>query len=1306
MVGQGSPRTSILGFFGCVCKASGRASTLALLLLQLCCFQSILSASEPLRLRVAWGGGSERIWHGTIAVNNGTLSDPVPLGIEADEPGSMWAEDGKIIVRQRSGRSYDGVDLTVDAPLESKLLIDFMSEDGEKSKRKIEVPIADLLNDFANADMDDQGNKFLIRRSPGDSLRVKLARRSLVFLPGETFRCEVVPYGLPVGDDTEVEVRAKLVVGRGSNVLWESTSTIKTGSSEAVPFSVKMPSEDGVYDLVFSARHSGSIRFLKTGRVPLGWKKTFASRKIQVVVVGAEPTPSSEADQTVLKEVVQIDPANNKWWEGFAKLSRLTRFWNGPLGSERKRIRKHPLGDLVELLPNGKDGQIGWEAYSLPIERTGVPHILEVNYPSDISQTMGISIIEPDAAGALMPIGLDSGVDVSKEVVGQTQGEKPRWMRHRLIFWPRTQTPIVLITNHQEDAPAIFGKIRVLAGWEHLPRAFPEDQSRPGRLFGVYLDRPLFAETFSGSESIDEWSKRSLDDWRTFYEGGNRLAEYLNYIGFGGAMISVLADGSTVYPSDILEPTPRFDKGVFFASGQDPVRKDILEMLFRLFDREKLQLVPAIEFSTPLPQLESMLRRGDSETEGIELVGPDGRTWKQTHGSRRGLAPHYNVLNSRVQEAMLAVVRELAGEYSEHESFTGLAIQLSADGYAQLPGPDWGLDDDTIKRFERDTKIKVPGDGADRFAIRSEFFAENPNRQRWLEWRAAELGRFYAKVQAELAAFRPCGRLYLAGAKMFDSENLEYQLRPMLPRRMTVAEAMLYVGIEVARYQSQEKIILLRPESVEPRSKPSDDALRLELKQMSDWDQTFRGLPNSGSLFFHRPQKVRLTSFDQKSPYQPSYTWLVSHPVPSGHMNRRRFVHSLATLDSQAIFDGGWLLSLGQEDAIRELVGVFNKLPDVRFSRLSTSGQKLEFQPVVARYATYKGSTYLYVVNDSPLSTTAKLRMVVPPGCLMDELTGKRAIEPLGRDSSGDFWNVELKPYDLVAVRLSSSEVTFFAPEASVSGDVLKALGNRIDDLGARVAALRNPPKLQVPGNSDFEGAIGDDGKMPGWVVETSGNAVVELDKSEKFSGDQSAKLTSKGSVVSLVSEPFAILPTGRLAVGVWLRVEDVGKQVPLRLAVSGKLNGCEYYRFASLGLGTYPNMSAKNIGTEWAQYVFQVDDLPLKGLEQLCVRFDLMGKGQVWIDQVQVYHLMFTSQEVMELSKMVTLADKKRRDGQVSDCIRFLEGYWPRFLEENVPLRHTVAQRSKTEKTVATRQRKPSTVVDRLKELVPKKLW
>ena len=157
-------------------------------------------------------------------------------------------------------------------------------------------------------------------------------------------------------------------------------------------------------------------------------------------------------------------------------------------------------------------------------------------------------------------------------------------------------------------------------------------------------------------------------------------------------------------------------------------------MLLRLFDREDLQLIPMVEFAAPLPELEAVRRRGRAGRRGDRVdrrrrAPPGARSWPP----RRGLAPYYNVLHPRVQQAMLGVLRELAGALRRaHPSFAGLAVRLSADGYAQLPGPDWGLDDATIARFERDTNLRVPGSGPQRFAQRAAFLAEPPHRQAWL----------------------------------------------------------------------------------------------------------------------------------------------------------------------------------------------------------------------------------------------------------------------------------------------------------------------------------------------------------------------------------------------------------------------------------------------------------------------------------------------------------------------------------------------------------------------------------------------
>jgi len=135
---------------------------------------------------------------------------------------------------------------------------------------------------------------------------------------------------------------------------------------------------------------------------------------VQLLVLSPERPAGSRTDRE-FTQVVEIDPANPRWFEKLNKLpqlqltkTRLPRLWKGPLGNDCFQTKPHTLGDLVQLNPNADSPDVSWEAYWLPIAQPGRPHVLEVEYPGDVPQTLGISVVEPNAAGAMMPIGLDT----------------------------------------------------------------------------------------------------------------------------------------------------------------------------------------------------------------------------------------------------------------------------------------------------------------------------------------------------------------------------------------------------------------------------------------------------------------------------------------------------------------------------------------------------------------------------------------------------------------------------------------------------------------------------------------------------------------------------------------------------------------------------------------------------------------------------------------------------------------------------------------------------------------------------------
>lgn len=1231
---------------------------------------------EPplMRLRVEWGGGAARRWSGAVSVSDGAVARPVALATEADEPGSMWIEADRLLVRAPSERLYDGVDLDVTGPPDAILRIELAPEDEPDAARAIELPLSSLVGQRQSGPLDDHKNRLHVSRVPGDQLRVEGVKDPLIFTPGELLEFGVRPFRMASAAGSTLWLRARLldaVKQKEMAVVQETCQTDAEGTSPPVKFSFPLPEQEGVYDVVLEAGRRG---------VPnrLDLKHLVVERRVQLVVLSGDPRVPDNTNEPPDHLLLEIDPTKPGWWDRLLpKVSMIPGLRKGPLSNGATAPWRHPLGELLSLEPASAAAGVGWQAYPLPLHATGEPHILEIEYPGDVPQNLGVSIVEPTAPGIIKTYGLDSGIYVPDEAA---DGE-PRLIKHRLVFWPRTKTPLVLLSNRSEAARAVYGKIRVFGpssvstlavralsrdDWQlhsMLPRRFSQADQRSGRLLAAYYDRPLFPENFSAHESVDPILGRRLDDWRTFYEGATRLVEYLNFAGNNALMITVLADGSTIYPSDLLEPTPKHDTGIFFSTGQDPRRKDALELLFRIFDREGLRLIPSLDFSAPLPALEALRREEDGP--GIELIGADGRSWIETHGARRQLAAYYNPLDERVQAAMLDVVRELIARYQHHPSFAGVGLRLAADGYAQLPGASWGYDERTLARFARDAKLRLPT-GHERHARRVEV-VEGPQRPAWLAWRAATLQGFYRQARAEVAAAHPELKLYLADAAIFERPELARDLRPSLERKTTkTEEVMLATGIDPALYRMSDGVALPRPQRFAPLNSLAAQAVNLELNLDSRLDQLFFEQGGPAALFYHEPRETRLTSFEAKSPFKSGPTWLLAHSPPSGLYNRHRFVHAIAALDARAIFDGGAMLPLGQETESEQVIAAYRQLPDLPFQTLAGPTQ-----PVTVRWLSHAGRTFVYFANDSPWQVEINVTVDLPADCSVRGLYAARRLPGLDGQQLKRSWTINLEPYDLVGAVFSAPGVKFSQPRVSVDSKLLARLERRIQDLSGRIAALQNPSPLKVPANGSFEAA--GRGTVPGWETDRPANPLLKLartapagratiDGKQAHGGQQSAHLEGGNALATLTSQPFSAPKTGWLSVSLWMHAGEGNQRMRVAVALDGLKAGEPYHRQAEIAGRAIP-------ATDWKRFDIEFPDLPPEELSPLKLRIACTG-GDVWVDDVELFDL-----EKLDAGRRLTLvwltierAGAKFDEHQYADCLRLLDGYWSRYLARNVP--------------------------------------
>jgi hypothetical protein len=253
MVGQGRPKASRAPFAR-LARARPWVSRAALVCLS--CFLGALRANGDeslLQLRIAWGGGAERIWEGSIRLSGGRFSELQPLGLEADEPGSIWLDDEGIEIRQRALRAYDGVDVSVSADVDATLVVSLNNEQGETAK-SVEVPLRSLLNQAHNSTLDDTGNRLIVTRSSNDRLRIIFERDHLVFSPGETLQFQLQSSAGESGG-TARRYQVQVISSPGGQVI--SSTDFKAGEEGAASsIAVKLPDAEGVYDLSISSAQS------------------------------------------------------------------------------------------------------------------------------------------------------------------------------------------------------------------------------------------------------------------------------------------------------------------------------------------------------------------------------------------------------------------------------------------------------------------------------------------------------------------------------------------------------------------------------------------------------------------------------------------------------------------------------------------------------------------------------------------------------------------------------------------------------------------------------------------------------------------------------------------------------------------------------------------------------------------------------------------------------------------------------------------------------------------------------------------
>jgi hypothetical protein len=1257
---------------------------------------------DAARIRITWGGGQASAWRGEISLDGGSLSDLRIAGLNIDSQGSIWLEDGRLHVASLSARQVEGIEVAAHGRKDAKFLIDLTS-DAKAPPLRAEVVLSDALRTGVLLKLDDRGNTLKVESAPGNGLNLRTDGRPLIFFPGEQFAFELRPTLADVVPGTALDIETTLSPARDKKTLWQSEQrlAVPIEGPPTLSLNVPLPVAEGVYEVRVSASRPPGFgkRFLP------GTSTLLAEQNFQVVVLDAQSPRSGQAAQW--ESVLEIDPTSPRWWDrlpNWTQLRRIPGLNRGPLGSIRAGAVEHPLGRFIELPPPAPGGEPHWQAYSLPLEAIGLPHLMEIEYPTDQEQQLGISIVEPNSAGIVEGIGRDGGCYV--EGLGRS-GAHGR-TTHRLVFWPRTQAPLLLLTNQHPTSAAHFGHIRVLKrdGTDLAPglRAPTAD-----RWVAAYISRPLLLETFGASNTQPATNafnlpfEASRDDWQAHYDAATRLADYLRYAGYNSAVINVLGEGQAPYFSDRLSGPVDERQATWPAFEAEG-----LELLLRVFDREQLALVPGVKFDAPLPQLEKLRRGSDPQTSGLEWVGPEGRTWVATYDAAGRPAPHYNLLDPQVQQAMLEVVSELVDRYDHHPALAGVSVQLSSRGYAQLPPLAWGLDDATISRFQQDTGVQIAAAGPNRFAARYALVA-GQHAEAWRGWRAARLSEFYKRLAAIVRKDHERRRLILATEESLDHPQWLDRVRPNILADNRVYSTMRDAGIQADLREVLPGIVFCTTYYVGPTVPLRDRAVDLEVNAaFTSQSEAGKLSGDRGALIYHRAQRHWLTSFAAKSPFRfASESSLVSQPLAHGAAARQAYATALAKDDFTILLDGGELLPLGQEDMLRDTRLVLQRLP------LNAEVAQIEKQPILVKTYSESNGVTLLVVNTSPWHAEAQLILNLPQATAMESLAdvddGADAAFSARLAAGRQPWSVTLEPYAVHAVRVPVGGVRVVELQCDISDTAHAELSHRIAELSERDKGPHPYPSLVNP---SFE-SLGGGELLPGWLLEASaGTATADLDATAPQDGKTSVYVENRGPYAVLESNGFPIPATGQFALTVYLRGTDAASKTEMRIVVEADQPGRPYRRAVAIG-PTQP--VPYRLSNEWKPFPLLVNDLPLDPRGEMRIKFEMTGAGEVWLDEIKTYDLLFPlpfymyrQTEMLQLVKLIDAAQSSHENGKITDCVRMLEGYWPRFLAAYTPPLPLAVQPALPKEKSSSAPAQPQqptapSLSDKLKRLMPK---
>jgi hypothetical protein len=1182
----------------------------------------------------------------------------------------------------RVGSSTSGrVRARLEAPMGSSLIV-------RAGGQQIRVPLVALLEGpqrtAAQAPV-----QIGVERLPWDTLEVRLGEGDGTAAPGPPVTVQLAA-NILTPEPTEVRARlvAELRPLRGEELIWrqEFSQTVTTNTTEppSRALTVPLPRIEGTYVLelrstwepVSVAEGSRLGRWLRRRRNAGGAASSTSTRRVTLAVVGPTPAPAAVPERAELaSDVVDLSRRLGHRLSASGRspvLARGDSAWAVPAAALVEPYRRDRLrgwisrtdAELAELGPVNDQG-LDWSALSLKATHPGRPHRLTVTVVGGHPSALGVALVVPGGSNRKPRVLLDacaSGLPIL---------ETGPPLAFSWTVWPDAEEPVLVLLNRSESASVRIGAVELMELTELAPApAVATVPAGSARTLGLYLAGPRDLDRFGGAQGAGLSDPLRL---------ARNLVSYLDSLGATAAVL----------PERLAD---REGRAALEGQGvEDAIGPDALDLVLRILDRQGFSAWLEVDPEGPLPGLPAP---GTPEASARGLVRVDCR------GLPDG--PVYHPLNPEVQAALKRRLVAAIAPRRARPNLKGLLIRLGR-GPTLLGGPDTGFDDATFHQFLRATGLEsaareVPGlldSGPGRFAARSQFLS-GAGRMPWLTWRARAIGTLYAVLTRAVAQAAP-GAVLAVVTPALDEGPASDEARRADLAGLPPNQAWRAVGLDLEHWPTgDEGPIVLRGVALSPDDLMHDLAISPEL-DAEVAAQPSRGLlldvtSRTPSRFGPYLPELSAPGDDSKTPEEradalnlkweisnlkleegpsraatrlpfgkastepdPSALVLRTVPAAEGASVEDLLGHALAAMDARWVFVAGSAVA-GQEEAIRRFGAVFRALPGPAApgppAKRSDSG-------VVVRTIEAGSKTYLALANDTPYPTRLATIFQAPASARVEDLGRGFALAPAAT-ADGRQLVLDLAPFGVAAIRVAAPAVRVTSITPYHPAAVLASMEARKAELSRSYARLSRLARAgnAGPPNPGFEpdielAGVEHSNRPRGWHLASAGavgNAVV-IDNAQPHSGQGSLRLDAPSPPAAALSDPFTPPDGPTLTLHTWLRADR--PDTPVRVRFEGNQAGQPFSYQADL-----------TVQPTWQSVLVPIRDLPVGGLDQARLRFELSAGGRLWLDDLALSGSRLSEPERRNTRRTLLAALQAYREKRYADFTRLASSHWARRVD------------------------------------------